>query len=444
MSVQHTQKGYLHPLPEVNDVAWTQRSDLPSGLECWLWGAGVFLLTAPFAFQLVGIDPTQQVQLDLSSVRRTDASNWLLYAIRMMVAVGAVTAVLPFWRMVIGRIPRLGVVLAFLGWTILSLLWTDSVTSSINGVLGLIPLLVTGYCMALRLPPHLFARSYIYAGFFVLMFSVLYVIALPKFGMHQANDAIQAVHAGSWRGVYGHKNVFGTVCAMAATMTILASPNILPSRLFKLLLVGALILACIMSRSATAIAILFIAPAVSVLSLRLSAAQQALLVLVAVPLAFGVYAILGTIFALLGRDMTFTGRTTIWAYVPDAVAQRPMLGFGYASTTYGDFILKIYRAMGVTNPHNGFLDILLSLGIVGLCIFVACFISTWIAAKRLYASDVAAGDAALVLYSVLITWAISMLSEASDKPLGPLAALGFCAFGLLAYRQRQSPDPMRR
>ena len=80
---------------------------------------------------------------------------------------------------------------------------------------------------------------------------------------------------------------------------------------------------------------------------------------------------LATVSTTMGRDETLTGRTETWAeLVPVATRQQP-LGYGFGSfwtTTRRDF----YE---MSNGHNGYLDILLELGAVGLAFFTAWLLS---------------------------------------------------------------------
>jgi O-antigen ligase len=75
---------------------------------------------------------------------------------------------------------------------------------------------------------------------------------------------------------------------------------------------------------------------------------------------------------MLGRDATLTGRADLWAMLPAFISERPWLGYGYGgfwveSSPRVDFI---WNAIGWAAPHahNGWLDLLLDLGIAGLTI----------------------------------------------------------------------------
>jgi O-antigen ligase len=293
---------------------------------------------------------------------------------------------------------------------------------------------VTGFCLALRLPPHLFARSFVYAGIWLAGFSAFYIVALPHFGVHQASDAFQAVHAGNWRGVYPHKNIFGGAAAVCATLTILTGRDVVPSLKLKYALLAVLLVMIVKSGSATALLITAAAPMIALFFVTLTKAQRLVAALILFPLAVVGFVGISAIFEALGRDMTFTGRTDIWAYVPEAFARHPITGYGFASTTYGDFMIKIFKAFGLFDPHNGYINLLLSVGLVGLILFLASLYAVGRTARRLYVVDPQAGQGGLVVFGVVAAWLIACLSESQDKPLGTFAAFGFTALGLLVYR----------
>lgn len=86
-----------------------------------------------------------------------------------------------------------------------------------------------------------------------------------------------------------------------------------------------------------------------------------------------------------GRDTNLTGRAEIWPQVLRYVAQRPWIGYGYAgfwqfwkgpSNPAASIFLSGYVP---GHAHNGFLEILLQLGIPGLLLYV----SAWLRALTL-------------------------------------------------------------
>jgi O-antigen ligase len=81
---------------------------------------------------------------------------------------------------------------------------------------------------------------------------------------------------------------------------------------------------------------------------------------------------------LLGRDLTFSGRTNIWQAVLEAIMQRPLLGYGYAAFWNGlqGQSANVILALGwaVPHAHNGFLEVWLQLGLVGLSLLIATLV----------------------------------------------------------------------
>jgi O-antigen ligase len=111
--------------------------------------------------------------------------------------------------------------------------------------------------------------------------------------------------------------------------------------------------------------------------LRLRVPQPALLALVIFLIGFGVSApFLGgsnlSLFnSTFGRDETLTGRTQVWqALVPMAMGQ-PVLGYGFGSF----WTIARQELYEINFAHNGYLDILLTLGIVGLAFYTFWLLS---------------------------------------------------------------------
>jgi O-antigen ligase len=72
--------------------------------------------------------------------------------------------------------------------------------------------------------------------------------------------------------------------------------------------------------------------------------------------------------SLLGRDQTLTGRSEVWARLIPFAMQKPFLGHGYSS-----FWTDEFRETIEATAHNGYLDMILNTGIVGI-IFWSIFL----------------------------------------------------------------------
>ena len=80
---------------------------------------------------------------------------------------------------------------------------------------------------------------------------------------------------------------------------------------------------------------------------------------------------LATFSSSLGRDETLTGRTAVWADVLPAMKQQPLAGYGFGSF-WTDARRELYE---IPTAHNGYLDILLELGVVGFAFFTVWLLS---------------------------------------------------------------------
>jgi O-antigen ligase len=222
----------------------------------------------------------------------------------------------------------------------------------------------------------------------VLSVAVLIVLALcyygvlfrPSLSIHQSTDFAEPLLAGDWRGVFGHKNGAG------ATMVVFVFIGLFVARQRNIFL-GALIVALatiflIFTRSATAIAMLPITLAMSVLIGRMRSTAGAIAVTLSLVLSLGVFSI-GSIYSepihklveTVLSDPSFTGRTEIWQFTIDSLAKHPITGYGFAAfwstpeIIYGMSGADVW-ANTANHAHEGYLDLAVTIGIPGAILAV--------------------------------------------------------------------------
>jgi len=86
-----------------------------------------------------------------------------------------------------------------------------------------------------------------------------------------------------------------------------------------------------------------------------------------------------TVAQSLGRDPTLTDRTVLWQTLL-TLDTNPLLGTGYESFWLGDRLTRIWLAYPSIQPnqaHNGYLEIYLNLGLVGLCLLTGFLIVSY-------------------------------------------------------------------
>ena len=178
-----------------------------------------------------------------------------------------------------------------------------------------------------------------------------------------------------WASIVASKNYLGLLGVLCFASAILA-----PTARRRVLWAALSVLLVLNSRSATSLALVFVTLGSAGFSLAVrqfnSKRKQRFIIafLTAVAGAFALSVVLDASFAagLLGRDGTLTGRTAIWDFVWRRIKERPWLGHGYQAywNVENEFTISIKRTVGfpVTSAHQGLLDVLLGVGIVGLII----------------------------------------------------------------------------
>jgi len=103
-----------------------------------------------------------------------------------------------------------------------------------------------------------------------------------------------------------------------------------------------------------------------------------------IPMSICFYLILAIAFDMsgdmaeaVGRDPTFTDRTLIWNTVL-SVHSNPLVGTGYESFWLGPRLKQVWQAAGTINEaHNGYLEVYLNLGSVGVFLLVLLLIASY-------------------------------------------------------------------
>jgi len=187
-------------------------------------------------------------------------------------------------------------------------------------------------------------------------------------------SSIEGTVLQGWTGIYGHRNYLGDgmVIGIAALLARRSKWGFRRACMFLLVL-----LLLLLSQSATAIVSAATVFAVVLFMklprfVRLALPVAAAVAIVMVVWTSSVDLALQQLFKFVGRDSTFTGRNVTWYWVLERIADRPILGYGFRGfwAPHKDIIIG---ALG-WNPghaHNGFLDIILTLGLVGLIMLLA-------------------------------------------------------------------------
>jgi len=266
---------------------------------------------------------------------------------------------------------------------VVSVIWSVDRGTSFRRVVALV---MTGfYCvyLARRLSPDDFLRRLLLVLFVGGVLSLLFTLVDPGQAIEHGT-----INNGSWKGVYGHKAILGRIAAVAVTVSVYVRPRSFFEGAMRWLTIAIFVFLAIKSESRASW--LMMAGGVGCMMLiaimrnrRLSsgikftiALAVGLMVLAAVGLLFD------KILLAMGRDDTFSGRTTLWeGAIAVAKAHHPILGAGYRAfwTATGAAGVRDYIQHWARLPshgHNGYLDIWLELGWAGVALFTVFVIVT--------------------------------------------------------------------
>jgi O-antigen ligase len=238
---------------------------------------------------------------------------------------------------------------------------------------ALITIGIAGMVLLLPKTPRHFADLMAAVMLIVLAACYAGLLLAPGLTIHQASDLQEAELAGDWRGIFAHKN------EASAAMALFVLIGLFVARLRSAALGVAIIALALpflyFTHSKTAMAALPLALIVAAAMARLRPAAGIVLAL-AVLLGLNVLSI-GSLYFPPVQDLvdavmpdpTFTGRTDIWKFALDHVAQRPITGYGFA--TFWGTEQVVYGMGGGSwantagHAHNGYLDLALTVGIPG-------------------------------------------------------------------------------
>lgn len=243
--------------------------------------------------------------------------------------------------------------------------------------------------------------------------SMLVVVALPMVGREVTEGLI-----GDWRGVFPQKNVLGHVMSIGASIELFRMIRARRLHWTGLARLGLCCLLVAMAHSASSILSVVLASLLFAVyaAFRRGVLSGVICVIVglsAVALAGAVFGVdSSALFTLLDRDPSLTGRTDLWRYVMDVIRERPYFGWGYMGFWVLDTsrVIYIHNQIGwpAPNAHNGYLELALSVGLLGLAGFVVTAI--W-ALRRTIGAMMRPDELGILLLVISVQLLVANLTE---------------------------------
>ena len=226
----------------------------------------------------------------------------------------------------------------------------------------------------------------------ILFLSFLTIIFYPKYGIHSSFDVSQATHAGSWRGIFGHRTDLGYCCAVLSGLAFsrfiyqrkISDFFVLCASIFVLYKTGSGGANIVAISSISMITLYFLIRKESK-SIRFSIGT-----ILASFVLFVVFTFVspGDILSMIGEDSSFTGRVPLWSYVIEKGSINYAYGLGYIA----GFDLVVGPSMqmagfNVPNAQGAYMESLIAFGIFGPIIILLLHIKHFILMLKFYIDD---------------------------------------------------------
>jgi exopolysaccharide production protein ExoQ len=339
---------------------------------------------------------------------RGDATRQILYLVTA--ALIGFTALQRYGISVIRAVPlSMGLLLI---WCVASAMWAPGPGVVLRRA-GLEVIIVVSLMLSVETlgPARAFTIwRWLLAAVLLVNFLSIPLVASARHGAGEIDPAL----VGNWRGLYGHKNIAGAVCALTAILFLFTKTG-------RKNWIGILIAlaACIflgMSHSKSSAGFLVIALAAGALyrfAWRDGLSRALLAAIIAV------LACAGIAFALIDADAIaklledpdeFTGRAEIWAAELRYIADHPLLGAGFGTFTNSGGQSPLHNYVSgswvdaVSHGHNGYLQVLVTIGGIGFGLTLLAAIVAPLG--RLWALDHQEEDAFKPMLLALFVFAI--------------------------------------
>ena len=330
---------------------------------------GTFSITALFLFSQALIPALVENQAGAESYE----GNAVLRTVFSSIHAVTLLLLVRYFREAVPALARHATLAMLVALAIFSVGWSMAPEVTLRRSFSFLGTTAFGVYLALRYDARTQLKLLTTALGIAAVLSVGFALGLPALGISGSP------HAGAWQGVYTEKNTLGQMMALSTIAFLLLRPHLERRRWLAWAGAGLSFALVVLSTSMTALASVLM----MLLLIRVFRALRLHLRLV-IPALLAFFVIVGVaaawfatdpegVLESLGRDPTLTGRTPMWAVVIDMIRERSWLGYGYSAFWLGwrppsaEALARI--GWDTPNAHNGYLDLALQLGLVGVVIF---------------------------------------------------------------------------
>ena len=401
------------------------------------------LLVLVLLYFFVGVPPYGVAQsIALSNVYSGDLLNQLIWLVLFALAIPLISRHRQSVKLIIARSWPLMLLML---WCAASIIWATEIDVSVRRVVRLF--LVSTVALAIvasPITPQRLLRCLIVVTGIVLILNFAFAILFRG----SAFDT-----SGNLTGLYSHKNTAGIMVMVITLIWISAARHAESTRRRAVYFLGSILgfFFVYLTNSSTAMTVLVIIPMFVIGTIFLARQWGGKLFfpasLAAVSVALGAMMLMSfkgiriaELPAVLLADPTVTGRVELWGWMFGEIGNRPWLGHGFGSF-WNTGATDALKSLGpkwlqtIQQAHNGYLDALATIGIIGLFLLSVYLSSTAISGISLLRNNCSLDVRGLVegLWSITIGSLVYNLTESSFLSSGSVMWF-FLVFSYLVFR----------
>jgi O-antigen ligase len=318
------------------------------------------------------------------------------------------------------------VILLFYSYAALSVLWSElPYVTFKHWIKGIEDVFIVLVVLTDDTPVLALKRIFIRAGFLLTYLSVLVGLYYPALGRRYTKGG-----APEFIGISVQKNQLGQTCLIFGLGLLWCLLTAYRDRtsagrgqrlLTFVLTMGTVAWLLNRCRSLTSTVCLVLGSGLIALagrsSKRAKPARVHLLVAAALTIALVPLFVAPSLVETMGRDTTFSGRTEIWSLLV-SIVKYPLLGAGYETFLCGPRLIELVHIFGYDfqEAHNGYLEIYLNLGWIGVSLFTWLLIDGYRKIVAGLPSNPLAGSLRLAFFVAVL---IEGLTEAPFRMMTP-------------------------
>jgi exopolysaccharide production protein ExoQ len=276
---------------------------------------------------------------------------------------------------------------------ITSLFWSENPSATFTHIRAAVRSVLFGVYLAMQYTPAQLMRLLSWVTGIAIFLSFVVCLLMPSYGITD----------GFWMGIFTHKQVIGRFMSFAASIFLvnaLSESN--NNRWLTFLVLALAVTLILLSQSKTGLlalgALVLLLPFNKIVKQNKA---RALLMIVGL-LLYSVVAMLLSmnletiVVNVLGKNLEFNGRMPIWTLAIAKGLERPILGYGYygfwTSKVSDDVLHNVWAGLNyefanriiIFHSHNGFVDIFLQFGLVGLALVAFNLLSVIFRVTKLF------------------------------------------------------------